>query len=58
MKRNYLLECEIEEFREIQKDYFDDDGKQLTAVQVGGYLTERMLDLIDKLEAEYLKEVK
>lgn len=42
----------LQEFRDIQDQHFDDDGKAFTGTYVSTGIMERMLNLINQLEKE------
>lgn len=48
---DFETEYQLQEFREIQKDHFDEDGKAFRNV-ISVHLCERMLKLINQLESE------
>jgi hypothetical protein len=48
---SFDVEYELEQFREIERDHFDDDGKAYRHL-ISVHLCERMLKLINLMEAE------
>jgi hypothetical protein len=48
---DFETEYQLQEFRDIQKDHFDKDGKAFQSV-ISVHLCERMLKLINQLEIE------
>ena len=48
---SFDTEYELEQFRAIEKDHFDDNGKAYT-LYISTHLCERMLKLINQLQTE------
>lgn len=49
---NFNLEFELEEFRVEQKELFDEENKRYTGVSISHRQAEKMLQLINMMEAE------
>ena len=45
----FELQYELDEFKEIQDQYFDEDGKCYTGINISTDIMEKMLSLIDNL---------
>lgn len=45
----FELQYELDEFKEIQEQYFDEDGKCYTGINISTDIMEKMLKLIDNL---------
>lgn len=48
----FETEYQLQEFRELQSNYFDEDGKAYTGTIFNLEMCERMLKLINQLESE------
>jgi hypothetical protein len=49
---DFETEYQLQEFREIQNQYFDEEGKNYPAGINSTYIMEQMLKLINQLEKE------
>lgn len=49
---SFETEYHLEEFRKIQSEYFDENGKCYIGIHLSGNIMEQMLTLINQLEKE------
>ncbi len=56
----FETEYQLEEFRKIQGDLFDENGKRFSATRISDNEAEQMLEVINILEKEikYLESIK